>query len=119
MCYEIRRAEACWDPCCEEPGTLTHGAPVFPGSSRLGIEPKTPGWLVQDPTARPPDRGSDPTGNHRGIWSPPMAGPGRHVCTGPGMCTWYLVVAYRGNGVIHRGIYQLQGDDNGHVGRPC
>ncbi len=33
----------------EEPGTLTQGAPVFPGSSRLGIEPKTPGWLVQDP----------------------------------------------------------------------
>ena len=31
----------------EEPGTLTQGAPVFPGSSRLGIEPKTPGWLVQ------------------------------------------------------------------------
>ena len=27
----------------EEPGTLTKGAPVFPGSSRLGIEPKTPG----------------------------------------------------------------------------
>jgi hypothetical protein len=37
----------------EEPGTLTLGAPVFPGSSRLGIEPKTPGWLVQDPTTRP------------------------------------------------------------------
>ncbi len=37
----------------EEPGTLTQGAPVFPGSSRLGIEPKTPGWLVQDPTTRP------------------------------------------------------------------
>ena len=32
----------------EEPGTLTQGAP-----SRLGIEPKTPGWLVQDPTTRP------------------------------------------------------------------
>jgi hypothetical protein len=31
----------------EEPGTLTQGAPVFPGSSLLGIEPKTPGWLVQ------------------------------------------------------------------------
>jgi len=29
------------------------GAPVFPGSSRLGFEPKTPGWLVQDPTTRP------------------------------------------------------------------
>ncbi len=25
----------------EEPGTLTQGAPVFPGSSRLGIELKT------------------------------------------------------------------------------
>jgi hypothetical protein len=37
----------------EEPGTLTQGAPVFPGSSRLGSEPKTPGWLVQDPTTRP------------------------------------------------------------------
>jgi hypothetical protein len=36
----------------EEPGTSTQGAPVFPGSSRLGIEPKTPGCLVQDPTTR-------------------------------------------------------------------
>jgi len=36
----------------EEPGTLAQGAPVFPGSSRLGIEPKTTGWLVQDPTTR-------------------------------------------------------------------
>jgi hypothetical protein len=61
MCYERRRAEACVDesahhalgPVSEEPGTLTQGAPVFPGSSRLGIEPKTPGWLVQDPTTRP------------------------------------------------------------------
>ena len=57
----------------EEPGTLTQGAPVFPGSSRLGIEPKTPGWLVQAPNHQA-DRGSDP--NHRGIWSPPMAGLG-------------------------------------------
>ena len=32
---------------------VTQGAPVFPGSSRLGIEPKTPGWLVQDPTTSP------------------------------------------------------------------
>jgi hypothetical protein len=37
----------------EEPGTLIQGAPVFPGSSRLGIEPKTAGWLVQDPTTSP------------------------------------------------------------------
>ena len=58
MCYERRRAEACVDESGtrEEPGTLTQGAPVFPGSSRLGIEPKTPGWLVQ---AQPPA--------HRGI----------------------------------------------------
>ncbi len=46
--YEGRRAGT-----REEPGTLTQGAPVFPGSSRLGIEPKTPGWLVQDPTTWP------------------------------------------------------------------
>ena len=26
---------------CEEPGTLTQGAPVLPGSSRSEIEPKT------------------------------------------------------------------------------
>ncbi len=50
MCYERRRAEACVDESAhhtlgpvvrEEPGTLTQGAPVFPGSSRLGIEPIT------------------------------------------------------------------------------
>ena len=29
----------------------------------------------------------------------------------------YSVMFVRGNGVIHRGL--LQGDDNGHVGRPC
>jgi hypothetical protein len=62
----------------EEPGTLIQGAPVFPGSSRLGIEPKTPGWLVQDPTTSPsgdliptirgsgahPGRGSGTRGEH-------------------------------------------------------
>jgi hypothetical protein len=54
MCYDRRRAEACVDDGTrEEPGTLTQGAPVFPGSSRLGIEVKTPGWLVQDSTTRP------------------------------------------------------------------
>ena len=66
MCYERRRA----DGTREEPGTLTQGAPVFPGSSRLGIEPKTPGWLVQP--NHQPIGGSDP--NHQGIWSPPRAG---------------------------------------------
>jgi hypothetical protein len=36
---------------------LTQGAPVFPGSSRLGTEPKTPGWLVQDTTTSPVGKG--------------------------------------------------------------
>ena len=31
----------------EEPGTLTQGAPVFPGSSRLGIEPRTGLYYLQ------------------------------------------------------------------------
>jgi hypothetical protein len=48
---------------------------VFPGSSRLGIEPKTPGWLVQDPTTRPiGDRGS---GAHPGRGSQLSARSGR------------------------------------------
>jgi hypothetical protein len=36
-------------------GSLAQGAPVFPGSSRLGIEPKTPGWLVQGGDSLVPD----------------------------------------------------------------
>ena len=35
--------------CGERFFVLSHFHPT-PGSSRLGIEPKTPGWLVQDPT---------------------------------------------------------------------
>ncbi len=35
------------------PVLLHRVATVFHGSSRLGIEPKTPGWLVQDPTTSP------------------------------------------------------------------
>jgi hypothetical protein len=53
MCYERRRAEACVDyGTREEPGTLTQGAPVFPGSSHLGMwesNPKLQGvcvWLL-------------------------------------------------------------------------
>ena len=42
----------------EEPGTLKQGAPVFPGSSRLEIEFKTPGLLVEDPTT-----GTNPSGD--------------------------------------------------------
>jgi hypothetical protein len=60
----------------EEPGTLIQGAPVFPGSSRLGIEPKTP-KVAGARSNHQADRGSDP--NHRGIWSPPRAGVSHFV----------------------------------------
>jgi hypothetical protein len=50
------------------------GAPVFPGSSRLGLEPKTPGWLVQDRTTSP-----------SGIWSPPRGTSGFKQST-HGLC---------------------------------
>ena len=43
---------------------------------------------------------------------PPMVGIRSPI--GLVVGTWYLVVMYRGNGGIRRGIYQLQGDDNGH-----
>jgi hypothetical protein len=37
----------------EEPGTLTQGAPVFPGSSRLGMNPKLQGgWCKTQPPGR-------------------------------------------------------------------
>jgi hypothetical protein len=69
----------------EEPGTLTQGAPVFPGSSRLGIEPKTPGWLVQDPTTSPSgDRIPTIRGSERRL--EPKKKP-RPVCSSPRMCS--------------------------------
>ena len=71
----------------EEPGTLTQGAPVFPGSSRLGIEPKTPGWLVQDPTTR-----------QIGDLIPTIFG------------LWTLEWVFRGNVGIHRAHKAIQVD---------
>ena len=35
------------------------------------------------------------------------------------ICILYSVIVLRSNGVIHRGQKPIQGDDNGHVGRPC
>jgi hypothetical protein len=32
---------------------------------------------------------------------------------------WLMAAFLRGNGVIHRTRKVIQGDDNGHVGRPC
>ncbi len=64
----------------EEPGTFTQGAPVFPGSSRLGIEPKTPGWLVQDPTTRP-----------IGDLIPTIGGSGAHPFSSTHGCIQYSV----------------------------
>ena len=52
----------------EEPGTFNTGwRPVFPGSSRLGIEPKTPRWLVQSPTTSP-SGDLIPTIRGSGVW---------------------------------------------------
>ena len=34
-------------------------------------------------------------------------------------CILYSVICLRGNGVIRRTRKVIQGDDNGHVGRPC
>jgi hypothetical protein len=34
-------------------------------------------------------------------------------------CILYSVICFRGNGVIRRTRKVIQGDDNGHVGRPC
>jgi hypothetical protein len=79
MCYERRRAE---DGTREEPGTLIQGAPVFPGSSRLGIKPKTPGcWLVQDPTTSP---SGDLIPTIRGSGAHPGRGKSRYFNTGLG-----------------------------------
>ena len=35
------------------------------------------------------------------------------------ICILYSVICLRGNGVIRRTQKVIQGDDNGHVGRPC
>ena len=61
MCYERRRAEAYVCPSrtnerggegyCVKEGGGEEGE--CNGSSRLGIEPTTPGWLAQDPTTSP------------------------------------------------------------------
>ena len=47
------------------------------------------------------------------------APPGVEPAHGPYSEALALAAYERGNVVIHRGIYQLQGDDNGHVGRHC
>jgi hypothetical protein len=66
-----------WGETSEEPGTFTQGASVFPGSPRLGIEPKTPGWPVRERTTSP-----------SGIWNPPRAGLESKV----GQVIWFLPV---------------------------
>ena len=60
-------------------------------------------------------RCNNPLCNAEFKWSRPVNGrPIR-----PELCLVLSDAYGRGNGVIHRGIYQLQGDDNSHVGRPC
>ncbi len=50
----------------EEPGTLTQGASVFPDSSRLGIEPKTPGllFITAVPNTKLCSWGEEDSGGH-------------------------------------------------------
>jgi hypothetical protein len=68
----------------DKPGTLTQGGALFSleHSSRLGIEPKTPGWLVQaQPGATSPSGDLIPTIRGSG------AHPGRcGVCVFCGRC---------------------------------
>jgi hypothetical protein len=52
----------------DEPRPVWTSCPSRTWSSRLGIEPKTPGWLVQDRTTSP---------SARGIWRPPSLRAGR------------------------------------------
>ena len=73
----------------------------FLGSSRLGIEPKTPGWLVQDPTTRPMGdliptiRGS---GAHPGrgwdLVQDPTTSPSGDLCLCP-VCVFFCVCPAR------------------------
>ena len=94
----------------EEPGTLTQGAPVFPGSSRLGIEPKTPGCvclLLQDLLQ---------SCSRVCVFSTPLR---LSLSALREVCIQYSVMFFRGNGVTLRTQKVIQGGDNGHVGRPC
>jgi hypothetical protein len=75
----------------EKPGTLTQGAPVFPGSSRLGIEPKTPGWMVQDRTTSPSARGIRVSGLTR---IPSRAGQCLY-CSSTCVCVYYCSTYYK------------------------
>ena len=60
MCYERRRAEACVDESAhhalagtrEEPGTLTQGSPVFPGSVWESNPELQGGWCKTQPPGR-------------------------------------------------------------------
>ena len=44
---------------------------------------------------------------------------GLSIRVSPVFCILYSVICLRGNGVIRRTQKVIQGDDNGHVGRPC
>ena len=90
---------------------MTTGGKQWKGT----IEPKTPGWLVQDPTTRP-----------IGDLIPTIGGSGAHPWRGFFLVlvplVWCLVLSaafLRGNGVTLRTQKVIHGGDNGHVGRPC
>ena len=76
---------------------------VFPGSSRLGIEPKTPGWLVQ----AQPIGGSDPTG----IWCPGVC---LFITQGVCLLLQYLYVFITAGPIIKL-CAGGEGDSEGHL----
>jgi hypothetical protein len=59
---------------------FTKGAPVFPGSSRLGIQPKTPWWLVQDRTTSTSGSGAQKCGlENEYLYAPESFNAGKAV----------------------------------------
>jgi len=89
------------------------GAPPRPCT-----RPRSPAQLTSFCPA-PSTHLGKPANGSRGLEIQRSTSCNPRILQGRGMFgTWYLVVMYRGNGGIRRGIYQLQGDDNGHVGRP-
>ena len=70
----------------DEPRPVWTSCPSRTWSSRLGIEPKTPGWLVQDRTTSLGFRFSP-----SGIWSPPSVCECTYVVEGDllASCWWY------------------------------
>jgi hypothetical protein len=67
-----------------------------------------------DDAAGSGSEGQQGSGTHLAPGQVAVAGDGALV-----FCILYSVICLRGNGVLRRTRKVIQGDDNGHVGRPC